>query len=276
MKTICAPDFYTAWLELLREVYCMGSHHSPRGINIKEVIGTQIHVTDLRNNIMVHPLRDLNYRFMVAEWLWIQAGRSDVNSIAKYNKNIANFSDNGSDFEGAYGPRLMRQWGWVIDALKKDPDTRQAVMTIFTPNPEPSKDIPCTLSLQVLERHGRLNGIVTMRSNDLWLGLPHDFFNFSQIVNGLAGEIGAEPGSMTLQAGSSHIYERDFLKVEALLAVPFKGYHVRSPDQPFMLSASAIYDSNLKDFHDPLEFKYANVLSRPNKKEALEALKILA
>lgn len=217
---------------------------------------------------------------MVAEWLWIQAGRQDVESIAKYNSKIANYSDDGVTFTGAYGPRLAQQWNWVIENLKHDPDSRQAVMTIFSPSPGTSKDIPCTLSLQVFQRFGMLHGIVTMRSQDLWLGLPHDFFNFSQMVNGLAGELGYTPGSLTFNVGSSHIYQHNCDGVNKVLLRPSHGYHVRSPRQPGLLPAEMILNRAGSGYmlvcdHYESALPYCVALRQSNKKDALRVLKTL-
>ena len=188
-KNVC-----TAWLYLLKEVMERGVSCAPRGIEVREVLHSQVTVEDLRNNILTHPARDLNYRFMVAEWLWIQSGRCDVAWIERFNRQITKFSDDGKEFRGAYGPRFLDQAQRVIALLRRDPNSRQAVIRIFDRGDliGETKDVPCTLSLQLLLRGGGLHGIMTMRSNDLWLGFPYDFFNFSQLTNSIAGELKVE------------------------------------------------------------------------------------
>src|SRR5205814_10655140 len=127
----------------------------PRGQKIMELLHTQITVP-ARSNIIVDPNRDLNYRFMIAEWLWIQAGRQDVAFPASYNSQVKQFSDDGVIFNGAYGPRLQPQWKRVISTLRRDPDSRQAVAVIWRPDDANdiamgvSKDVPCTIAAQFL------------------------------------------------------------------------------------------------------------------------------
>lgn len=239
-----ANDFYGAWSQLLRLVMEKGHECQPRGLKIKELLHTQLVVNDLRRNVLVHPVRDLNYRFMVAEWQWVFHGSDDLAFLTRYNKEMAKFSDDGETLHGAYGKRLMPQWDQLLGLLRRDPDTRQAIATIFDyKDLRPigfdidgklryTKDCPCTLTLQLLLRAGRLHGVVTMRSNDLWLGLPYDFFTFSQLVNGLAGQLGVETGSLTLQAGSSHVYEPHFKLTLDVLSQPHLGRTVRSPALP--------------------------------------------
>src|SRR5712691_3901798 len=107
MIQIRKPTIHEAWLELLNRLARYDFRVvSPQGHSCRELLGVSLRVEDLRANILVHPRRNLNYRFMVAEWLWIALGRNDVATVARYNPEIAQFSDDGLTFTGAYGPRL--------------------------------------------------------------------------------------------------------------------------------------------------------------------------
>lgn len=213
-----ATNIYDGWVKLMQAVMEHGDTVAPIAntgsqTTTKELLGTSLYIENALANIISHPVRNLNYKFMIAEWLWIQAGRRDVETIARYNKPITVFSDNGATFEGAYGPRLQDQWMYIVGTLSGDLASRRAVTTIWTPNPRPTKDYPCTLSAQFIVRRGKLHSIWTMRSNDLWLGLPYDFFNFSMLTNNLAAVIGGlEIGSLTLNCGSSHLYEPNWIQ----------------------------------------------------------------
>ena len=223
--------FAEAWFSLLKQIESTGFIVRPRGTCTRELIAVQLTVTDMLNNILVHPVRGLNYRFMVAEWMWIMAGRSDVESIARYNKKIAEFSDDGKRFFGAYGPRLAPQWEPTIELLKQDHSCRQAVMTVYASgdSAQKSKDTPCTLSLQLLVRRGQLHGIVTMRSSDIWLGMPYDFFNFSMICNYIGMRLGFPVGSLTFNLGSSHLYSQNAFEATEVLRFPDKLNSIKSP-----------------------------------------------
>lgn len=219
-RSLDEVNFGNAWFRLLGKLLTYGDPASPRDQATRELLGVRLHVENMQANILVHPDRGLNYRFMVAEWLWIAAGRGDLATLTRYNKRMAEFSDNGLTLHGAYGPRLAQQVDYLLNQLRTKPDTRQAVAVIWGENPEPSKDIPCTLTWQLLCREGKLHGIVIMRSSDIWLGLPHDFFNFSMLTMELAGELHLEPGSLTFNLGSSHLYDRDQAKARQVLADP--------------------------------------------------------
>ena len=135
---------------------------------------------------------------------------------------MARFSDDGHILAGAYGPRISRQIPYIVNTLLDDHESRQAVLTIWTERPTPSKDIPCTISMQFLVRKQSLHLIVNMRSNDLWLGMPYDMFSFSMVgiyvALKLKPYLQTVPGLLHVNVGSMHLYEKDKPGVEKILA----------------------------------------------------------
>ena len=237
-------DFASAWYDLLGRLYNDGAPVAPRGFETHELLGVQVRVDDMTRCVLVHPARGLNYRFMVAEWLWIAAHRQDVATLAKYNKQMAQFSDDGVILAGAYGPRMEQQVVWMMDQLRAKPDTRQALATIWTTTPAFSRDIPCTISWQLLARDGALHAIVNMRSSDVHLGLPYDFFSFAQLTNGIAGELGLTPGSLIFNLGSSHLYMRDAEKAALVFTTPNDLRCISSPRLPSRPPANEVLKLN--------------------------------
>lgn len=202
-----------AWLSLISDVSLNGRSYSPRGLPVREILNNTVMV-DMCHPVVLTKKRKLSYRFMAAEAWWILAGRQDVESIGKHCKAIKNFSDDGETFFGAYGPKIAKQIDYVVETLKRDRDTRQAVLTIWRENPPITKDVPCTVAVQWLIRDGLLHCIDTMRSSDVWLGFPYDVFNFSmlswQILEELRDSgLDLQLGTLYLNAGSHHIYEKD-------------------------------------------------------------------
>jgi len=221
-----ADSFGKVWDQLINEILLEGSISSPRGLVTKELLNVTLEVTHGLKNILVNPVRDLNFRFMISEWMWILAGLEDLNILAQYNSVMRQFSDDGYILSGAYGPRLMPQIPYILESLNKT-DSRQAVATIWTPSPAVSKDVPCTISLQWLIRYGFLNCTINMRSSDAWLGLPYDFFTFSQLTNYVAVLIGRPVGSVTMNLASSHLYSQHFdLANKISSSKPLKSPHI--------------------------------------------------
>jgi len=218
-RNVC-QTLENGWRDILRTILDEGDESSPRGMRTKELVNVSFTLSDPYRNIVWNRARKINPIFSVAEWLWMLLGRNDVASIAYFNKNIAKFSDDGETFYGAYGPRIADQLPQLVQALRKDPDTRQAVMTTWLPNPAPTKDVPCTVAWQFLLRLGRLHAHVFMRSNDAWLGLPYDVFNFTRIQAYIAGLLGVEAGTYTHTVGSLHLYENNWAGAEQALCEP--------------------------------------------------------
>jgi thymidylate synthase len=210
-----------AWHDQLHAVLYRGAQNvSPRGAKTREILHSTVHL-DSRLCVLKNPVRKLSYRFMAAEAYWIMSGSDQVAEIAPYNARIHEFSDNGVDYFGAYGPKVVAQKDYVVKKLRDDRDSRQAGLTIWRENPPQTKDVPCTVAMFFQLRSSFLHCQVFMRSSDVWLGLPYDMFNFSMIVHGICAELNsgvdptstfgklAIPGVLSITMASSHLYEQN-------------------------------------------------------------------
>lgn len=121
-------------------------------------------------------------------------------------------------FQGAYGPRIGDQLEKVEEQLRRDPDTRQAVVSLWSETDRNPlwKDRPCTTEFQLMIRDGKLDIHVFMRANDLWTGTCYDVFQFGQIQAAMASVLGVAHGRYYHHATSLHIYERDVEKFQAM------------------------------------------------------------
>jgi len=200
------------WYHLLTDVVTYGRITTPRGKETREILNSRAQISMTRPVVNAKE-RKLGYRFMCAEAAWIMDGDDRVATIAPFSKKISNFSDDRERFFGAYGPKFRGQLQYVIDSLRRDPNTRQAVINIWRENPPVTKDYPCTLSVQVMIRLGYLDAFVTMRSNDVWLGTPYDWFNASMLAAYILIEL-QEPeiklGTLYHVAASRHLYANNF------------------------------------------------------------------
>ncbi len=229
-------SFNSMWLDALDRMLEFGDIATPRGTVTTELLH-QTFTVDMRRPVLTIKERKLSYRFMAAEAFWILTGDHRVASIASYNERIADYSDDGVTFFGAYGPRIQSQLHYVISALKRDSYTRQATLTIWRENPPETKDVPCTVAISFSLRRGKLNCHVFMRSSDLWLGLPYDVFNFSMLAHMVCAKLNtaavcAKPGILFLTAASSHLYDTD--KKSAIDVLRLSAHHRCSDedDQP--------------------------------------------
>lgn len=173
----------------------------------------------------------------LGELCWYLAGSNDIDFISHYIKRYQNEVENGVVY-GAYGPRLFGpkwpdQIANVIALLKKRPTSRRAVVQLFDANDlvEEHREIPCTCTIQFLLRDSRLAAITSMRSNDAFLGLPHDVFCFTMLQELVARSLEVEPGTYMHMAGSMHLYDENRSAAEAFLK---EGWHTTGKPMPPM------------------------------------------
>jgi thymidylate synthase len=192
-----------------------GKQVSPRGQSTLEIQHASKSF-DMRYPVVDCPPRKISRKFLSGEAYWILTGDDSVSGIVAYNKRIADFSDDGETFFGAYGPPIIHQLPYVVRTLAEDPDTRQAVLTIWRPSPPKTKDMPCTITMAFNIREKMLNTHVFMRSSDVWLGWVYDMFNFSMVsalvaceVNKMCSKTVGDLGTLYWTAASSHLYDRD-------------------------------------------------------------------
>jgi thymidylate synthase len=205
------------WKECLIDLMQYGKEVKPRGMKVKEVVGFGYDI-DMRDPIITLESRKMNYAFMFGEAAWICSGSNWLEDLTVYMKRYEDFSDDRVFLNGAYGVKVVEQATYVTETLVKDPDSRQAVMTIWRERPAPSKDIPCTVSMQFFIRDNKLHMIVNMRSQDAVLGLSYDIFTFSSVANLirlmlLQRGVKVDIGILSVFVGSFHIYEQHFDKV---------------------------------------------------------------
>lgn len=71
--------------------------------------------------------------------------------------------------------------------------------------------------------------LTSMRSNDAWLGLPHDIFTFTMLQELVARSLSIELGEYKHAVGSLHLYDKDHEKAFLFLS---EGWQLRRPMPP--------------------------------------------
>jgi thymidylate synthase len=206
-----------------------GKEISPRGMKTFEVLNATIEVTKPWHIPLLLQNRKLNQQIGAMEALQLVGQISYPELMLDVSKVFGNFLNDGT-FHGAYGPRIHGNLRKVVDQLKKDDSSRQAVLTIFNSDKDLNvdvKDIPCTLTLQYFIRDGKLLARTSMRSNDLFLGMPYDFVQFIALQGAIAQSLGIPMGTYSHTVGSLHIYEEhmreaEFIKAETLTEMPYR------------------------------------------------------
>ena len=205
--------------DLLREVFerllKSKNHIEPSRAPAKELSGVLLEITNPRARISRTEKKGVPFGCL-GELLWYLAGRKDLRFISYYLPRYKEFSDDGRTIYGGYGPRLWDMRGVdqvknVLRLLREKKDSRRAAIQLFDAEDiaEEHKDIPCTCTLQFMIRRRRIHMFVFMRSNDAFIGLPHDIFAFTMLQELFARTLGVELGTYKHAVGSLHLYDRD-------------------------------------------------------------------
>lgn len=202
-----------------------------------EMTAVGITLTQPWQREIVLPERKASIGAQIAETMWVLAGRTDIGWLSHYLPRAVDFSDDGTTWRAGYGQRLRNYHGkdqiaYVVDLLQRSPGSRQAVATIWDPtvDTEPGKDIACNNWLDFLARKGKLDLTVGIRSNDSvwgWSGI--NAFEWSALLEIVAGMIGHEVGSLHFAVGSFHLYDRHWAKARLLSE---QGGNFRYSDSP--------------------------------------------
>ena len=223
-------NFTQAYIDLCLSIQNDSDFESaPRGMRIKEKLGVQFRIRNPRNRLPYVAARNFSISYFVAESLWYMSGNNSTEWIARYANFWKEISDDGKTANSAYGARIFKphpriadgaiiQWNYVKEELKRDPDSRRAVIHIRTPDDSiyATKDVPCTLALQFFIRNEALHLHVSMRSSDVILGIAYDVPAFTLMQEVLANELGVGLGEYVHTSNSLHCYERDFETLQAI------------------------------------------------------------
>ena len=222
--------------EVLTELLDNSARIKPSRGAARELAGVLIEIANPRARLSRTASRGRIFSCL-GELLWYLAGSDDLEFIRYYIKSYdGNEGDPGHVF-GAYGPRLrswngIAQFANVATLLRKKRDSRRAVIQIFDrADMMEDKDIPCTCTLQFLLRDNKLHMIAHMRSNDAYVGLPHDVFSFTMLQEILCSTLAVDLGTYKHMVGSLHLYERD---VEAATTFMDEGWQPTSSVMPSM------------------------------------------
>lgn len=215
----------------------LGSDITPSKGAARELTGVLLELRDPLARLSLTETKGTPFSCL-GELCWYLAGRNDLASIEYYIRGYSESADDGI-IHGGYGPRLfnwkgLNQLNNVVECLNRQ-DSRQAVIQLFDAQDiqrPRKKDVPCTCTLQFFSREGTLSMLVSMRSNDAFLGLPHDVFCFTMLQELIARQVGLELGGYKHVVGSLHLYEDRVADADQYLGEGWQATDLRMPPMP--------------------------------------------
>ncbi|MCX6674821.1 MAG: thymidylate synthase [Methanothrix sp.] len=179
-----------------------------RGTKIREILSLQV--------VVENPYVEM----IPKEYSW------NEERLEEYALQLLSADNPG--FEYTYGERLR---GWSVGSgqrvdqieqairrLKASPSTRRATAVTWIPPVDEIKDeVPCMIVDDFKLRDGCLNLSVFFRSHDFAGAYPANLYGLARVLEQVAKEVGARPGSISTTSASAHVYEHDWDYVEEML-----------------------------------------------------------
>ena len=208
------------YLELASLLFHYGEEVSPRDKTTIELVNVQFHLLNPMQSVITIPERKLSLKYLEAELDWYISGDRHIKNIKDHATIWSEIANDKGKINSNYGAFVFHdlmnsgdtQFEWCLKQLKKDPDSRQAVINYNDPSHkyDDNKDFVCTIAQQFLIRNGFLHCTTMARSNDFIYGLPYDIPWFTFVQEKLAKDLKLKLGIYTHFVTSLHVYKKHF------------------------------------------------------------------
>ena len=210
--------------------------HPTKG-SARELLGVVLEITNPLARISRTEKKGTLFSCL-GELCWYLAKTNKLEFISYYLPAYKSYAD-GNEIFGGYGPRLfdwrgINQFENIADILRSKPDSRQAVIQLFDAQDlvADHNDIPCTCTLQFMLRRGQLHMFTYMRSNDAYVGFPHDVFCFTMLQEIMARKLSVDLGTYKHAVGSLHLYNQSFRNARLFLNEGWQPTETLMPAMP--------------------------------------------
>ena len=206
------------YLDLLRYVRQNGVRKSDRtGVGTLSAFGQQMRF-DLAAGFPLVTTKKVFWPGIVYELLWFLGGGTNIGWLNEHDVHIW---DEWADETGDLGPVYGYQWRhwpapdgrsidqirWVIEEIKRNPDSRRMVVSAWNVADLDRMALhPCHVLFQFHVADGRLSCQLYQRSADIFLGLPFNIASYSLLTLMAAQVTGLQPGEFIHTLGDAHIY----------------------------------------------------------------------
>ena len=230
----------------MNDTLIKGSKKTTRnGVTISR-FGTMINFENISEKLPLMTTKKVFVRGIIEELLWFLKGSTDAKLLQDKNIHIwdgnssREYLDNNgfkSYNEGELGPVYGWQWRnfgkvykkeghssgidqikYVIEELLKDNNSRRAILTAWNPLQLDEMALPpCHMLYSFYKDDNGLSCLMTMRSSDLFLGLPFNIASTAILTHIIAKVLHIKPDKISISICDSHIYEEHINSVNTQL-----------------------------------------------------------
>lgn len=253
------------YLDLLQDVMENGALKEDRtGTGTKSVFGRMLRF-DLNEGFPLLTTKKVHFPSIFHEWKWFVSGSTNINDLK------AKIWNEWATEDGELGPIYGKQWtawptkdgktinqiDYVVNTLKSNPSSRRILFHGWNVEYLPDESLspkenaqngkmalpPCHLLYQFYVAENKLSLMLTIRSNDLFLGNPFNIAQAAIWVHLLADQCDLELGDLVVAIGDAHIYSNHFEQVKTQLSRKPKSL----PKLVIKRKAASIYDYQFED-----------------------------
>ncbi|MAG29702.1 MAG: thymidylate synthase [Deltaproteobacteria bacterium] len=216
-----------SYLQLLKDVLDNGVEKTDRtGTGTRSVFGRQLRydLDDSREDggFPLLTTKRIHTKSVIHELLWFVAGDTNARSLKELGVTIW---DEWAGEDGELGPIYGAQWRrWrgedgteidqlasVVEEIRTNPDSRRLVVSAWNVGELGAMKLPpCHLLYQFNVHEDRLHCAMTMRSCDVFLGLPFNIASYALLTMMIAQVTDLRPGELILSLGDTHVYQNHF------------------------------------------------------------------
>ena len=167
-------------------------------------------------------IRKTAWRNALREMEWFLSGSNDIEDL---HESVRHWWRPWTNEEGiieanysvqfrSFGIHCIDQIRYLLDGIKKHPQSRRNVITTWETSEMAHPDTPITnchgTVIQVFVDRGMLDMTMYQRSADFLIGVQHNWIQYWALLMWLARETSLNVGSLTWIGGDVHIYEDHF------------------------------------------------------------------
>ena len=238
------------YLDILRDVYENGWDADTRNAQTRKLF-SPVFRFDLQRGFPAVSTKKLYFETVKAELLWFlsganREGRADENVLRSFQGKSKNertiWTDNIEQdwwqeqmlFEGDAGLNYNISWrnwpsafddigidqiAWVIENIKKNPQSRRHVVSNWNPDTIDKTALPpCHTQFIFNVMDGKLNLQMTQRSGDTAVGIPFNIAEYAALCHMIAQLTDLDVGELAIIIVDAHIYHKHFEKLEKQLS----------------------------------------------------------
>jgi thymidylate synthase len=234
------------YLNLLRHVRDNGTVKGDRtGTGTKSVFGYQMRF-NLREGFPLLTTKKLHTRSIIHELFWFLRGDTTIDYLQENKVTIwdewataeqtARFGRKAGDFgpiyghqwrnfgastmpDGSYAKDGVDQIQWLLNEIKKNPNSRRLIVTGWNPKEQGEVALPpCHTLFQFYVADGKLSCQLYQRSADVFLGVPFNIASYALLTHMIAQVCDLGVGDFVHTIGDAHLYLNHMEQTEEQLS----------------------------------------------------------